>query len=152
MGNVLESRPEDHRNVVLLVEDNPDDVTFMREALKASAAQADLKVVDDGVQALAYLRRGLGFETAPRPNLILLDLNLPMKSGLEVLEEIKSDPALKRIPVVVLTSSDAARDVDLSYEHNANCYLTKPIGLVALQTTLRLIDEFWLKLVRLPST
>ncbi|WP_126443918.1 response regulator [Sulfuricystis multivorans] len=134
----------------LLVEDNPGDVRLTREALKESKLKNNLSVVGDGVEALAFLRRQPPYENAPRPDVILLDLNLPRKSGREVLAEIKTDPDLRRIPVVVITSSEAEQDVIASYDLHVNCYVTKPVDLDQFIKVVRSISEFWLTIVRLP--
>lgn len=134
----------------LLVEDNPGDVRLTREALKESKLKNNLSVVGDGVDALAFLRRQPPYENAPRPDVILLDLNLPRKSGREVLAEIKADPDLRRIPVVVITSSEAEQDVIASYDLHVNCYVTKPVDLDQFIKVVRSISEFWLTIVRLP--
>jgi len=136
---------------LLLVEDNPADVYLMREVLEELQVQAQLYVVDDGEAALAFMRRE-GPHAAPvRPDLILLDLNLPKKPGLEVLAEISADPNLRRIPLIVLSSSQAERDIVQSYELCANCYVPTPTDLEQLQHAVRLIEEFWLTLAALPS-
>lgn len=140
-----------HRAVeILLVEDNPDDVDLTIEAFKESGSRSHLHVVEDGVEALAFLRRRGAHRQAPRPALILLDLNLPRKSGHEVLREIKTDPDLRRIPVVVLTTSAADTDVARSYQLAANCYITKPLDLDAFLSVVRLVDRFWLDIATLP--
>jgi chemotaxis family two-component system response regulator Rcp1 len=135
---------------ILLVEDNPGDVRLTREALKEGKILNDLSVVGDGVEALAYLRRKDGYSGAERPDLILLDLNLPKKDGREVLEEIKSDGDLKKIPVVVLTTSAAERDILKAYDLHANCYITKPVDLGQFIKVVQLIEDFWLTIVKLP--
>lgn len=135
---------------ILLVEDNPGDVRLIREALRASPLRNALHVARDGDEAMAFLRREGPWAQAPRPNLILLDLNLPRKDGREVLSEIKADPDLKRIPVLVLTTSTAAEDVRRSYDAHANCYLTKPVRLDDFRRVIKLVEEFWLTAVRLP--
>jgi CheY-like chemotaxis protein len=135
---------------ILLVEDNPGDVRLTREALKEGKILNDLSVVGDGVEALAYLRREDGYAGAERPDLILLDLNLPKKDGREVLEEIKRDGDLKKIPVVVLTTSAAERDVLKAYDLHANCYIAKPVDLGQFMKVVQLIEDFWLTIVRLP--
>ena len=122
---------------ILLVEDNPGDVRLTREALRDGKVRNNLNVVDDGVKALEFLRRQGGFGKAPRPDLILLDLNLPRMSGREVLTEIKSDPELRSIPVVVLTTSQAEQDIVKAYELNANCYVTKPVDLDQFITVVK---------------
>jgi chemotaxis family two-component system response regulator Rcp1 len=137
---------------ILLVEDSPGDVRLTREALRDAKVSNNLHVVRDGVEALAFLRRqGDQFAECPRPDLILLDLNLPRKSGHEVLEEIKADGALRRIPVVILTTSQAEQDVLRTYDLHANCYITKPVDLDQFIAVVRSIEDFWLTIVRLPS-
>jgi chemotaxis family two-component system response regulator Rcp1 len=136
---------------ILLVEDNPGDVRLTVEALKEGRFCNKLNVAKDGVEALAYLRREGRYATVVRPDLILLDLNLPRKDGREVLAEIKNDPHLKRIPVVILTTSEAETDVLKSYDLQANCYITKPVDLEQFLKVIRAIEDFWLVLVRLPS-
>jgi len=136
---------------ILLVEDNPDDAELTLEAFQSSHAQNRLHVVEDGVEALAFLRRQGRYAEAPRPHLILLDLNLPRKSGHEVLAEIKADPDLRVIPVVILSTSTADQDIAASYRLAANCYITKPVDIDGLYGVVRQIDDFWLETVRLPS-
>ena len=135
---------------ILLVEDNPDDIDLTIEAFKESSSSSHLHVVEDGVEALEFLRRRGAHEAAPRPDLILLDLNLPRKSGYEVLQEIKTDPQLRQIPVVVLTTSAADTDVVRSYELAANCYITKPVDLDEFLSVVRLVDRFWRDVATLP--
>ena len=135
----------------LLVEDNPGDVRLTREALNESKLRNRLNIVGDGVEALAFLRREGKYASAPRPDLVLLDLNLPRKDGREVLAEIKADPALKRIPVVVITSSEAEQDVLASYDLHVNCYVSKPVDLEQFIKVVRSIETFWLTIVKLPS-
>lgn len=135
---------------VLLVEDDEDDVLLTREALKDSKVIVSMAVAQDGEEALKRLRRQPPFETAPVPELILLDLNLPRVSGREVLKELKSDPVLKKIPVVVLTTSAADTDVLKCYDLGANCYITKPVDFEQFQRIIKVIDEFWLTIVKLP--
>lgn len=135
---------------ILLVEDNPGDVRLTIEALKEGKVRNNLSVVKDGVEALAFLRREGPFAGATRPDLILLDLNLPKKDGREVLAEIKEDGALRRIPVVVLTTSKAEEDILRTYDLHANCYITKPVDLEQFISVVRSIDDFWLSVVRLP--
>jgi chemotaxis family two-component system response regulator Rcp1 len=135
---------------ILLVEDNPGDVRLTQEALKSTKVLNNLNVVMDGVEAMAYLRQEGEYTDAVLPDLILLDLNLPKKDGREVLEEIKADQSLRRIPVVVLTVSQADKDIFRSYDLNANCYITKPINLDQFVEVVRAIDEFWLTIVKLP--
>jgi two-component system, chemotaxis family, response regulator Rcp1 len=135
---------------ILLVEDNPGDVRLTREALKESKIRNNLSIVRDGVEAMAFLRREGDFTRAPRPDIILLDLNLPRKDGREVLHEIKEDDKLKRIPVVILTTSDDEHDILESYNLHANCYITKPVDLNRFVTIIKNIEDFWLTIVRLP--
>jgi len=135
---------------ILLVEDNPGDVRLAQEALKESKVRNKLFVVDDGVEAMEFLRRQGKYASAPRPDLILLDLNLPRKSGREVLAEVKEDEDLKRIPVVVLTVSKAEEDIIKCYDHHANCYVTKPLDFNQFMQVTKTIDDFWLTIVRLP--
>jgi len=135
---------------VLLVEDNPGDVRLTREALKDSRIVNNLSVVHDGVEALRYLRREGPYAQATRPQMVLLDLNLPKKDGREVLKEIKGDPSLRTIPVVILTSSEAERDIASVYALGANCYITKPVDLDQFITVVRLIEDFWFGIVKLP--
>lgn len=135
---------------ILLVEDNPGDVRLTIEALKEGKVRNNLSVVKDGVEALAFLRREGTFAGATRPDLILLDLNLPKKDGREVLAEIKDDGVLRRIPVVVLTTSKAEEDILRTYDLHANCYITKPVDLEQFISVVRSIDDFWLSVVRLP--
>ena len=136
---------------ILLVEDSPSDADLTEEALSDGKVLNQLHWVADGVEALAFLRRQGKYADVPRPDLILLDLNLPKKDGREVLAEIKADASLKLIPVVVLTTSAAERDILKTYELNANCYVTKPIDLEQFISVVKLIEEFWLALVKLPS-
>lgn len=136
---------------ILLVEDNPGDVRLTREALKEGKVLNNLNVASDGVEAMAFLRHQGRYAEALRPQLILLDLNLPRKDGREVLAEIKGDGSLKRIPVVVLTTSGAEQDVFDSYELQANCYITKPIELDLFLETVRSMGEFWMNVVKLPN-
>lgn len=136
---------------ILLVEDNPGDVRLTAGALRDAKVRNHLNVVGDGVEALAFLRREGPYAEAPRPDLILLDLNLPKKNGREVLAVIKGNPALKRIPVVILTSSNAEQDIVKSYDLHANCYITKPIDLEQFITVVQSIEDFWLTIVTLPG-
>jgi chemotaxis family two-component system response regulator Rcp1 len=136
---------------ILLVEDNPGDVRLTLEALKEGKVNNDIGVVNDGVEALAYLRKEGQYADAQRPDVILLDLNLPKKDGYEVLAEIKQDPNLKRIPVVILTTSEAERDILQTYYMHANCYITKPVDLDQFITVVKSIETFWLNVVKLPT-
>ena len=136
---------------VLLVEDNPGDVRLTLEALKDGKVNNHLSVVEDGVEALAFLRREGKYADASRPDLILLDLNLPKKDGREVLAEIKTDEDLKRIPVVVLTTSKAEEDILKTYNLHANCYITKPVDFDQF-VVVRLVEDFWFTIVKLPRS
>jgi two-component system, chemotaxis family, response regulator Rcp1 len=135
---------------ILLVEDNPGDVRLTREALREGKVRNNLAVAADGVEAIAYLRREGEHADAVRPDLILLDLNLPRKDGREVLEEIKADPSLRHIPVVVLTSSQAEEDIVRAYDLHANCYVTKPVDLDQFIRVVEAIEDFWFTIVKLP--
>jgi CheY-like chemotaxis protein len=135
---------------ILLVEDSPADVRLTREALREAKVLNTLHVVKDGVDALAFLRQQGQFAGSPRPSLILLDLNLPRKDGREVLAEIKAEENLKRIPVVVLTTSKAEEDIVRAYNLHANAYITKPVGLTQFFDVIRALEGFWLAVVTLP--
>lgn len=135
---------------ILLVEDNPGDVRLAQEALKESKMRNKLFVVDDGVEAMAFLRQQGKYAGAPRPDLVILDLNLPRKSGREVLAEVKNDESLKRIPVVVLTVSRAEEDIIKCYNNYANCYITKPLDFNQFMEVTKSIEDFWLTIVKLP--
>ncbi len=147
MGSQLTGKPVK----ILLVEDNPGDVRLTQEALKDAKVLNRLSVVGDGEQAMDYLRRENGFEESERPDLILLDLNLPKKDGREVLAEIKGDEALRRIPVVMLTTSAAEIDIIQSYDLHVNCYITKPVDLEQFIKIVKAIQEFSLTIVQLPQ-
>lgn len=136
----------------LLAEDNPGDVRLTKEALRESKIRNNLNVVPDGVEAMAFLRREGKYADAPTPDVVLLDLNLPKKDGREVLAEIKSDPTLKRIPVVIITSSEAEQDILRTYDLHANCYVTKPVDLDQFIKVIQSIESFWLTIVKLPSS
>ncbi len=146
--NLSESKPIN----ILLVEDNEPDVVLTQEAFKEAKVANTLYVVEDGVAALEFLRRKNRYAAAPRPDLILLDLNLPKKDGRAVLNEIKSDPDLSTIPVVILTTSNDEQDVLQAYIHHANCYITKPVDFAQFMTVVRSIEGFWLTVVRLPNS
>ena len=135
---------------VLLVEDSPGDVRLTQEAFKDAKVHINLHVASDGTRAMAFLKHEGEHANAPRPDLILLDLNLPKKDGREVLAEIKESPSLKSIPVVVLTTSSSEGDILRSYQLHANCYITKPVGLEGFLTVVKSIDSFWLSVVKLP--
>lgn len=135
---------------VLLAEDNPGDVDLTREGLAENKVNVELHVATDGVQAMRFLRREGEFADAPRPDLVLLDLNMPRKDGREVLEEIRGDPDLTDLPVVILTSSEAERDVVVSYRLHANCYVVKPVDFMTFSVIIRAIESFWFGIVKLP--
>jgi CheY-like chemotaxis protein len=136
---------------VLLVEDSPADVRLTKEALKEEKLHITLKVVNDGVEAMEYLRQEGKYAQAVRPDLILLDLNLPKKDGREVLKEIKGDQSLRSIPVVILTTSKSEEDIIKAYDLHANCYITKPLDLNQFSMVVKSIENFWLTIVKLPS-
>ena len=142
-----ESRPIE----ILMVEDSPDDVELTREALKDAKLHIELYVAEDGIEALAFLRRVNGQGQVPRPDLILLDLNMPRMDGREVLAEIKADEALACIPVVVLTTSQAEEDILKSYKLHANCYITKPVDFEQFIKIVQAIEDFWFTIVKLPD-
>jgi two-component system, chemotaxis family, response regulator Rcp1 len=135
---------------ILLVEDNPGDVLLTREAFREGRYFPRLSVVEDGEEALQFLRREGQYRAAPRPALILLDLNLPKKDGRELLAEVKEDPELRHIPVIVLTTSEAEQDIWRAYKLHANCYLTKPLDMDSFMKKVRSVEDFWLTVVRLP--
>lgn len=135
---------------ILLVEDSPGDVRLTQEALKDSKLYNNLNVVPDGVEAIAFLRRQGHYTNAPRPDLILLDLNLPRMDGRQVLQEIKNDENLKRIPVVVLTTSSNETDIFITYNLHANCYITKPVDFTQFINVVKSIESFWFSIVKLP--
>ncbi len=136
---------------ILLVEDSPTDVLIAREALAEARIINTIHVTEDGVEAMQFLRREGQYTNAVRPDLILLDLNLPRKNGREVLAEVKSDELLKSIPVVVLTTSEAEEDVLRSYDLHANCYVVKPVGFENFVNAVRSISDFWFNIVTLPT-
>jgi CheY-like chemotaxis protein len=136
---------------VLLVEDNIGDVRLTQEALKEGRLMVNLTVARDGMEAMEILQRVNGHANAPRPDLVLLDLNLPRKDGREVLQEIKADAQLKTIPVVVLTTSDADNDIVSTYGSHANCYITKPVDMDRFVEIVKMLEEFWFTIVKLPS-
>jgi chemotaxis family two-component system response regulator Rcp1 len=143
--------PQQRPIEILMVEDSPSDAQLTIEALHAAKIANRLHHVEDGVEALRFLRREGPYADAPRPDLILLDLNLPRKDGREVLEELKGDPDLKVIPVVVLTTSRSEQDVLRSYELYANCYITKPVDFTQFMEVVKAIEHFWLTVVTLPK-
>ncbi len=136
---------------ILMVEDNPVDVLVTREALKQGRILNNLSVAEDGEEALAFLFRTGQFSAAPRPDLILLDLNLPKKDGREILAELKNNPSLRSIPVVILTTSQAEEDVLRSYDCGANCFIVKPVDLEQFTSTIRSVEDFWFSIVKLPA-
>ncbi len=135
---------------ILLIEDNPGDVRLILEIFKESEVDNQIAIVKDGVEAIAYLRQLGDYANVKRPDLIFLDLNLPRKDGRAVLKEIKGDPTLRAIPVIVLTSSDAEEDVEQTYDLHANCYIAKPVDFEHLLKVIRLVKEFWFTVVKLP--
>lgn len=135
---------------ILIVEDNPGDVRLMQEALREGDVACRMHVAPNGVEATLFLRRQGSYCEAPRPDFILLDLNVPRKNGSEVLVDIKSDPALRQIPVIVLSTSAAPHDIQKAYDLHANCYITKPVDLEIFMRQIRLIKEFWCTMVQLP--
>jgi two-component system, chemotaxis family, response regulator Rcp1 len=136
---------------ILLVEDNPADVCLTVEAIKECKMLNKLSVVTDGVEAMEFMQKKGKYADEPLPDLMLLDLNLPKKDGREVLAEIKQDPELKKIPIVILTTSKAEKDILMSYNHYANCYITKPVDLEQFVTVVKSIENFWLTIVKLPT-
>jgi chemotaxis family two-component system response regulator Rcp1 len=137
---------------ILLVEDNPGDIRLTQEAFREGNLKTNLSVVQDGVEAMAFLRQEGKYAQVPRPDVIILDLNLPKKDGREVLAELKQDPHLKRIPVVVFTSSKAEQDILRAYDLYANCYITKPVDLEEYIELVSDVEAFWLRVVKLPSS
>lgn len=141
----------DKKAIILLVEDNPADIRLMLEILKEGHIPTDFHVVTDGEEAIAFLRNEEGYESKPRPEIIFLDLNLPKKDGREVLKEIKADPELKRIPVIVMTTSGAKEDIESAYDNHANCFITKPVDLQDFMKVAETLRHFWLNMVQLPA-
>lgn len=135
---------------LLMVEDNPDDILLTQEALKDAKVHCKLNTAEDGVEAMAYLKKQGKYADAITPDIILLDLNLPKKDGREVLKEIKKDENLRKIPVVILTTSDAAEDIEQAYRNHVNCYITKPVDLDQFIKVVRTIEDFWFTIVKLP--
>lgn len=136
---------------ILLIEDNEADVRLTKEGIKEAKIRNSLSIVNDGEAAMAYLNKQSPYQNTTTPDLILLDLNLPKMDGRQVLEEIKEDPNLKHIPVVILTSSNAEKDILKSYKLHANCYITKPIGLEQFVEVIKSIEDFWFSIVKLPA-
>lgn len=147
MSNASQSKPID----ILLVEDNPGDIRLTREAFKDGRIKNEINVVMDGEEAVLYLKKKDKYVNASTPDIILLDLNLPKKDGREVLAEIKSDPELKCIPVIILTTSSAQSDILNTYSNHANCYIMKPVDFNQFINVIRTIENFWLTIVKLPS-
>jgi CheY-like chemotaxis protein len=146
----MNPQPSDQPVELLLVEDNLGDVRLIQEAFEETRANVNLHVARDGLEALAFLRQEGKQTQVPRPNLILLDLNLPRKDGRQVLSEIKTNPSLKSIPVLILTTSEAEADIRYAYQFHANCYITKPVDLNQLFEVVKSITHFWLNVVQLP--
>lgn len=136
---------------ILIVEDNPADARLAVEALKESEISNNISIVQDGVEAISFLKNENGFSDTPLPDLILLDLNLPKMNGKEVLKIIKNDPNLKRIPVIILTTSDSDQEISATYDLHANCYINKPVGLDQFITVIQSVENFWLSVVKLPK-
>jgi len=136
---------------ILLVEDNPGDIRLTQEAMKESKFNNNLSIATDGVEAMKFLHKKGEFENAPMPDLVLLDLNLPKMDGREVLEQMKNDDELKKIPVVILTTSNAEKDIAKSYELHANCYINKPVDLEQFFEVVRTIENYWFNIVKLPN-
>jgi two-component system, chemotaxis family, response regulator Rcp1 len=136
---------------ILLVEDSPDDACLTMEALQEGRVRNNITLIEDGESALAFLRQEGIYDSAPRPDLILLDLNLPRLNGREVLAEIKQDPSLRRIPVVIMTSSDDEQDILEAYNHYVNCYVTKPVDFDQFVRVVKSIEQFWFSVVKLPA-
>ncbi len=140
-----------HAIEILLVEDNPGDARLTQEALKEAKIRNRLSVAADGVEAMAFLRREGIYSTAPRPDIVLLDLNLPRKDGRQVLAEAKADPELRRIPIVILTTSKAEEDILKTYDLHANCFITKPVDFDQFVKVVQSVEHFWLSVVTLPT-
>ncbi len=136
---------------VLLVEDSPDDVALTKEAMEEGKIKVNLHVVGDGVEAMKFVRKIDAYKNAPTPDVVLLDLNLPRKNGSEVLAEMKMDDKLKHIPVIILTTSSRDEDILDSYNHHANCYVTKPVDFDSFTEIVKTIEDFWFTIVRLPK-
>ena len=136
---------------ILLVEDNPGDIRLTQEALKESQMEIDLDVVSDGEQAIDFLMKRNKYANAMRPHIILLDLNLPKKNGIEVLKEVKAHESLKKIPIIVLTTSDADHDISKAYSLHANCYILKPVDFDDFAKVIKLVETYWFNTIQLPS-
>jgi two-component system response regulator len=140
----------DHPVVILMAEDNPTDVLIAKEGLASAKMRNTLHVVDDGIEAMKFLHRRDRYANAPRPDMILLDLNMPRKNGQEVLAEIKADPALKNIPVIIFTTSKSKEDIERAYGLHANCYISKPVDFEDFTKVVQMIQDFWVSVVTLP--
>jgi CheY-like chemotaxis protein len=147
----MTSYPHGDQIEILLVEDNPDDADLTIDALREGKVRNRVSHVEDGVEAMAFLRRQGKYASAPRPDLILLDLNMPRKNGREVLAEVKQDPDLRRIPVVIMTNSDVETDIVAAYNLYVNCYVTKPVDLDQFIRVVKSIEHFWFSIVKLPA-
>ncbi|HBF33464.1 TPA: response regulator [Candidatus Sumerlaeota bacterium] len=147
MNSVFDARPIE----ILLVEDNPGDVRLTQEALSDAKVRNNLHIAGNGEEAMDFLRRKGKFEGVARPDLVLLDLNLPKKNGMEVLDEMKHDETLRTIPVVILTTSEAERDISKAYNSHANCYIAKPLDLDQFVKVIKTIEAFWFSIVKLPQ-
>jgi CheY-like chemotaxis protein len=137
---------------ILLAEDNPNDVRLTERAFDKGKLLNNIHVVNDGVETMKFLRQQGEYADKPRPDVVLLDIEMPRKDGLEVLADVEQDPELSTIPIIILTSSEAEQDIVESYEHSANAYLTKPVGHAEFKETVRQIEQFWFQLVKLPET
>ncbi|MGC2360408.1 MAG: response regulator [Thermoplasmata archaeon] len=147
----LSEQPTPRPVQILIVEDNPADARLVREVMRDSKVLNEIQWVPDGVEAIAFLRHQGKYASAPRPNLIFLDLNMPRKDGREVLTEIKADESLRRIPIVVMTSSQAEEDIARAYDQHANCYVRKPIDFQQFHEVVKSLETFWFATVELPS-
>lgn len=136
---------------ILLVEDNPADIRLTQVAIKNSKIANNLHIVNDGIEAISFLKKEENYKDKPKPDLILLDLNLPRKNGFEVLSEVKNDPELRRIPVVILSISDAEEDLLKTYNLHANCYIKKPVDIIEFEKIVKSIGNFWFSIVILPN-
>lgn len=147
----LSERAGQHPVQILIVEDNPADARLVREVMRDSKVLNEIHWVGDGVEALAFLRRQGKYADAPRPNLVFLDLNMPRKDGREVLREVKTDSELRRIPIVVMTSSQTEEDIARAYEQHANCYVRKPIDFEQFHSVVKTLENFWFNTVEIPT-
>ena len=147
----MPDRPDPSPIQILIIEDNPADVRLVKEVMRDSKILNEIHWVPDGVEAIAFLRRQGKYGDAPRPHIVFLDLNMPRKDGREVLREVKSDPNLRRIPIVVMTSSQAEEDIARAYDQHANCYIRKPIDFQQFHSVVKTIENFWFATVELPT-